>query len=67
MDEGYSVWFASHKSIGSFFSTLLGSNSHFYIFAGYLPWLLIGVTATLAVSYALLRTSPDKVSATARD
>ena len=24
MDEGYTVWFASHKSIGSFFSTLIG-------------------------------------------
>src|SRR5216683_3009900 len=25
MDEGYTVWFAAHKSIGSFFSTLIGA------------------------------------------
>jgi hypothetical protein len=25
MDEGYTVWFASHKGIGSFFSALIGS------------------------------------------
>lgn len=40
----------------------LRENPHVHILIAYWPWLLIGIAATLAVAYVLLRTSPDRIA-----